>query len=65
MSRATITPADGKEHTMATPLARRPDSGGESPMPVPAGPAAAEYVLPATRRGIAAQAAAALGLLTG
>jgi hypothetical protein len=34
-------------------------------MPVPAGPAAAEYVLPATGRGIAAQAAAALGLLTG
>ena len=34
-------------------------------MAVPAGPAAAEYLLPATWRGIAAQAAAALGLLTG
>ena len=34
-------------------------------MAVPASPAAAEYLLPATRLGIAAQAAAALGLLTG
>jgi hypothetical protein len=34
-------------------------------MAVPASPAAAEYLLPATGRGIAAQAAAALGLLTG
>ncbi len=31
----------------------------------PAGPAAAEYLLPTTGRGIAAQAAAALGMLTG
>ena len=50
---------------MATPLARRPDSGGDSPMAVPAGTAAAEYLLPATRRGIAAQTTAAFGLLTG
>jgi SPW repeat-containing protein len=50
---------------MATPLVRRPDSGGDSPMAVPAGTAAAEYVLPADRRGIAAQATAALSLLTG
>jgi hypothetical protein len=34
-------------------------------MAVPAGPAAAEYRLPATGRDIAAQAAVALGLLTG
>jgi hypothetical protein len=32
---------------------------------VPAGPAAAEYLLPATTRGIAVQATAALSLLTG
>ena len=50
---------------MATPLARRPEPGGESPMAAPAGPAAAEYLLPATGRGIAAQAATALGMLTG
>lgn len=34
-------------------------------MAAPAGPAAAEYRLPATGRDIAAQAVAALGLLTG
>ncbi len=50
---------------MDTPLARRPESGDGSPMAVPAGPAASEYLLPATGRDIAAQAAAALGLLTG
>ena len=50
---------------MATPLARRPDPDGDSPMAVPAGTAAAEYLLPATRRGIAAQTTAALILLTG
>jgi hypothetical protein len=50
---------------MATPLVRRPDSGGDSPMGIPAGTAAAEYRLPADRRGIAAQATAALSLLTG
>ena len=50
---------------MVTPLARRPDSGGDSPMATPAGTAASEYLLPADRRSIAAQTAAALGLLTG
>jgi hypothetical protein len=50
---------------MATPLTRRPDSDGDSPMAVPAGPAAAEYLLPTDKRGIAAQIAAALSLLTG
>ena len=50
---------------MATPLARRPDSGGDSPMAIPARTAAAEYLLPVTGRGIAAQTTAALGLLTG
>ena len=50
---------------MATPLARRPDSGGGSSQADPAGPAWAEYLPPATGRGIAAQAAAALGMLTG
>jgi hypothetical protein len=53
---------------MATSLSRRPEPGDEYPPVVPvvrASTAAAEYVLPATRLGIAAQAAAALGLLTG
>ena len=50
---------------MATPLSRRPEPDDGSPQAVPAGPAAAEYVLPATRRDIAAQAAATFGLLTG
>ena len=57
---------------MATPFSRRrPELGDESPQAVqtlqvvPAGPDEGEYSLPATRRGIAAQAAAALGLLTG
>lgn len=50
---------------MATPLARRPEPGDGTPIPIPAGPAAADYQLPATRRGMAVQAAAALGLLTG
>jgi len=50
---------------MATPLTRRPLPGGDSPVAVPPGPAAAEYLLPADRRGIAAQATAALSLLTG
>ena len=47
---------------MTTPLARRPETGGGSP---PAGPATARYLLPATGRGTAAQAAAAPGTLTG
>ena len=50
---------------MATPLARRPDPSGNSPMAVPAGTSAAEYLLPATRRGITAQTTASLILLTG
>jgi hypothetical protein len=50
---------------MAPPLARRPEPRDASPQAVPAGPVAAEYLLPPTGRGIAAQAAAALGLLTG
>ncbi len=47
---------------MTTSLARRPETGGGSP---PAVPATARYLLPATGRGTAAQAAAALGTLTG
>jgi hypothetical protein len=56
---------------MATPLSRRRERGDESPQAAPtiqvvsAGPDEGEYLLPATRRGVAAQAAAALGLLTG
>jgi hypothetical protein len=47
---------------MTTSLARRPETGGGSPLAVPA---TARYLLPATGRGTAAQAAAALGTLTG
>jgi len=50
---------------MATPLSRYPEPGGQSPMAVPAGPAAADYALPSTGRGAVAQVAAALGILTG
>jgi hypothetical protein len=50
---------------MTTSLARRPETGGRSPQAVPSGPATAGYLLPATERGIAAQAAAAPGTLTG
>jgi hypothetical protein len=60
------SPAGGKdEPTMTTSLARRPETGGGSPQAVPAGPAAAGYLLPATERGTAARAAAAPGTLTG
>jgi hypothetical protein len=47
---------------MTTSLARRPETGGGSPQ---AGPAAAGYLLPATGRGTAALAGAALGMLIG
>ena len=56
---------------MATTFSRRHGSGVESPQAVqaiqvvPVGQDEGEYVLPATGRGVAAQAAAALGLLTG
>jgi hypothetical protein len=56
---------------MATLFSRRPEFGGESPQSpqspqvILARPDEGEYLLPATRRGMAAQAAAALGLLTG
>ena len=50
---------------MATPLSRRPEPGGEFPQAVPTGSAAGEYLLPATLRGMAAQGAASLGILTG
>jgi SPW repeat len=50
---------------MATPLARRPEPGDEFSPITSAGPAAVEYLFPRTGRGIAAQAVAALGLLTG
>ena len=50
---------------MATPLSRRPEPGGASPQAFPAGPGAADYAVPASLRGIGAQAAGVLGLLTG
>jgi hypothetical protein len=51
---------------MATPLSRRPEPGGESSFEVVLpGPTVVEYLRPATSRGVAAQAAAALGMLTG
>ena len=48
---------------MNTPLAHRPDGNGASAEAVPA--AAGGYPLPATWHGVGAQAAAALGMLTG
>jgi len=72
MSRATIVAVDRKDkHTMVTPVSRRPAAGDESPQAVQtvqvvtAGPDEGEYLLPATRRAVAAQAAAAFGMLTG
>jgi hypothetical protein len=50
---------------MTTSLAYRPETGGGSPPAVQAGPATARYPLPAIGRGTAAQAAAALGTVTG
>ena len=50
---------------MATPLARRPEADGASPQVVPAGSGPADYAAPASLRGIGAQAAGVLGLLTG
>src|SRR5260370_23323803 len=54
---------------MNPPLIRRPDGNGASAEAIPAVPAAAGaadgYSLPAIWRGIGAQAAAALGMLTG
>jgi hypothetical protein len=51
---------------MATPLSRRPEPSGESSFEVVLpGPTVVEYLLPATSQGVAAQAAAALGMLTG
>ena len=50
---------------MATPLSRHPEPSDEPARAVIASPAAAEYQLPATKQGLAAQAAATLGLLTG
>jgi hypothetical protein len=50
---------------MATPLARRPEPGDGSPQAAVTISSVTEYLLPATMRGIAAQAMAALGVLTG
>ena len=51
---------------MNTPLIRRPDGNGASAEAVTAATAASDgYPLPATWRGVGAQAAAALGMLTG
>jgi len=50
---------------MATPLARRPEADGASPQVVLAASGTAEYAVPASLRGIGAQAAGVLGLLTG
>ena len=50
---------------MATPLARRPEPGDGSPQAAVSISSVTEYLLPATMRGIAVQAVAALGVLTG
>ena len=50
---------------MATPLARRPEPGDGSAQAAVTISAVTEYLLPATMRGVAVQAVAALGVLTG
>src|SRR6201982_703705 len=66
MPRVTIITRRRKgQHTMATPLARRPEPGDGSPQAAVTIASVTEYLLPVTRRGIAAQAMAALGVLTG
>src|SRR5215472_1381682 len=50
---------------MATPFARRPEPDGASPQAVPAASGTAGYAVPTSPRGIGAQAAGVLGLLTG
>src|SRR5260370_4960032 len=50
---------------MATPLARRPEPGDGSPQAAVSISAVTESLLPATMRGLAAQAMAALGMLPG
>ena len=54
---------------MNAPLTHRPDGNSASAEAVSAGPSAAGaadgYPLPATWRGVGAQAGAALGMLTG
>ena len=50
---------------MATPLSRLPEPGDGSPQAAVTISAVTEYLLPATMRGVAVQAAAALGVLTG
>ena len=50
---------------MATPLSRRPERGDGSAQAAVTISAVTGYLLPATMRGITAQAVAALGVLTG
>jgi hypothetical protein len=50
---------------MANPLTRRPEADGASAQAAPAASGTAEYAVPASLRGIGAQAVAVLGLLTG
>src|SRR5260370_40516919 len=66
MPRVTVITRRRKGHqTMATPLSRLPEPGDGSPQAAVTISSVTEYLLPATRRGIAAQAMAALGVLTG
>jgi hypothetical protein len=66
MPRVTVITRRRKgHHPMATPLSRRPEPGDGPPQAAVSTPAVTGYLLPATRRGIAAQAVAALGALTG
>jgi hypothetical protein len=66
MGARILSATEERKRVMSTPLIRRPESDGAPLQAVPAGTAgAAEYALPATMGGIGAQAAAALGLLTG
>jgi hypothetical protein len=66
MPRVTIITRRRKgQHTMATPLSRRPEPGDGSPQAAVTISAVTEYLLPTTMRGLVTQAMAALGVLTG
>jgi hypothetical protein len=66
MPRLTIITRRRKgHHTMATPLSRLPEPGDGSPRAAVSILSVTEYLLPTTIRGVAAQAMAALGVLTG
>jgi SPW repeat len=63
--RATDNARRKDKRIMATPFRRRPEPGGDPTPAASAGSAAAQYPMPASAPGIAAQAAAAFSILIG